>query len=217
MAIVINDGKDQPTKLKYTGYPKRDGEEPQVRPVGPIIRPPPPQPPGRVLYGFEVLYPVNAACPYKAIQYVKSTVKCTVYNPARGDETITSEYPPADPTATPATPGGFAAGTYANDGPPGGPNVADRISSTDGTDNGFYDSPGLQFTGNQGQHPPATYDAAFLIVIIDCHNNVVDALSFEIHIAVDAAGKVVKNERTSESKPKFTADQPIDKSGLPVK
>jgi len=216
MSIVVNDKQNGRTKLKYGSYPKKDGDVPTPRDVGPLDRAGPPF--RRVLYGFEVLYPVNSACPTKAKQFVKSTVKYTTADPNVGEVTSTVDYPAGDPSASPQVPGGFAGSSYSSDGPPGGPDAAGRVTSTDGTDNGYYDSPGLALGDkNSFQHAPATYDASFLIVLIDCHDNVIETLAFDIHIAVDANGNVVKCERGNESKPAFNADKPIDKSGLPIK
>jgi hypothetical protein len=213
MSIVINDEKGTQSKLKYTNFPKQDGEVPSQRGVGPLIKP------GAVVHGFEILFPAGGACPVKAVQYVKSTVKVTSPDPDHGDVTVTIDYPAGDPAATPAVAGGFAGTNFANDGPPGGTNVAGRVSAPGGADNGYWDGPGLAQLGDatSPQHPPASYDAAFLIVLIDCNNNVVDAMTFEIHIAVDATPKVVRNDRTPESKPSFTPDKPIGQSGLPIK
>lgn len=138
---------------------------------------------------FEILWPPGTPdCANTAKQFVKSTVKATGQDPAHGTSTFTQEYPAGDPSANPPVPGGVDAPNWADDKNPAGKNAADQMTGRDNVDNGYLDGPGIPYASL-----PASYDAKFRIEVRDCNNVLKEWIEFEVHMAIDAQGKLTRD------------------------
>ncbi len=141
---------------------------------------------GKDIHFFiEYTYPAGTdECANTAIGYYKST------DTGGGN---TERHPPAKPHEHPATKGGFEGSEWDKDERPGGTNVADMTTGSGGGDKGFIDGPGV---GYAAADLPVSRDVRYMIEVRDCHDNVVDCLSWEMHIRIDKDGNVTRREAT---------------------
>lgn len=152
---------------------------------------------------FEIAYPAGPdACKNKVKQFIKSTVSYTFDTPKNGPITLKQEVPAGDPSTQPnPTPGGF-------DHPGWGPETEDKdhktgknasaqVPSTNGGDKGYLDNTAC-IPLQPGYRNPCGYDAKVRVELSDCHDALLEWIEFEVHIVIDANGKVTKAEITSQ-------------------
>jgi hypothetical protein len=152
---------------------------------------------------FEIVFPKSSApnCDNHVKQYCKMTHANTYDDPKHGPVTLKTEFPAGDPSTKPPTPGGFDASGW---GPETedknlktGKNAADQQTGGKGSDSGYLDDPAT-IPLQPGYHNPSALDGKFRVELIDCHNQVVEWLEFEVHIAIDANGNVTRAEVTDK-------------------
>jgi hypothetical protein len=170
-------------------------------PVGPAKQPDGPPTPVKISLGWghwlakdgkkvlhfrvEYTYPLGTAdCPNMAIGYYKST------DTAGG---ITKRHPEPKPHDHPAKKGGFEGSEWEEDKDPAGKNVADRITGSGGGDKGFMDARRVRYLPTD---LPLSRDAKFMVEVRDCHDDLVDCLTWELHVSIDKDGKVLTQQAT---------------------
>lgn len=142
-----------------------------------------PRGPG-AMFGTEIVFPKGPAdCPYHAKQFYRDTFRTTK------SETRT---PPPDPAKSDK--GGFDSPEWKED-ESNGVNAADRPGNTGGSgdEKGYVDAPGIL---RAKRDRPYQKDAAYKVVLYDCHNNQVDCITWELHVTVAADGSITKAETT---------------------
>ncbi len=157
------------------------------------------------LFWYEIIYPRSTAadCPYHAKQYMKATTTVTQDDPQHGPRTVKFEVPAGDPAAQPnPIPGGFdapAGWTFESEDKDrrNGKNASEKVPGTNGIEDGYIDLPGV--VPSKGYRNPSAFDAKVRVEILDCNDKRVEWIEFEIHIAIDANGKVTNAELTKQS------------------
>jgi hypothetical protein len=168
---VVIGGNHKPYKL---GWHKYKMEDPGGRG------------PGAVFF-FEIVFPKNDpkndnACPTHAKQFVRTTTLTTK------SEIRT---PPPDPAKNDK--GGFDSTDWRedDDATTGKSPVDD--TETRGDEKGYTDSPGIT---KAVRYRPQQKDSAYKVVLYDCHDKILDCITWEQHLVIAADGTITKAEVT---------------------